>query len=339
LLSWGGWIWKKTNRKALFGDHFGYYSLVHPFPYMKIHKVLAKPEGIWPFTVVGRPPQEDTIFGHLIHDITHDALMKELPGVSSVYAVDAAGVHPLLLALGSERYTPYLDDARPSELITQSLRILGTGQLSLAKFLFIMEKFDGAPHPFETQKYFKEFLLRVDEQHSLHFLTNTSIDTLDYSGGELNRGSKLFLTATKSVKRKLISSNTEEIFRNSGLKIIEPLEGIWMLAFEKYEDMNKSEIQINRLREVLSAISDKLPVFIVLFDELTGENLWQDFLWITFTRCNPQTDVHGYKEYYEHKQWKCTFPLIFDARIKPHHAPVLKENPEILKKVKNYLNS
>jgi 4-hydroxy-3-polyprenylbenzoate decarboxylase len=330
---------EKNKPEGPFGDHFGYYSLVHPFPYMKIYKVLAKPGGIWPFTVVGRPPQEDTIFGHLIHDITHDALMKELPGVSSVYAVDAAGVHPLLLAVGSERYTPYLEDTRPSELITQSLRILGTGQLSLAKFLFIMEKFDGVPHPFETQKYFKEFLVRIDEKFSLHFLTNTSIDTLDYTGGELNRGSKLFLTATKSVKRKLKSSNIEEIFNKTGLKIIEPLEGIWMLAFEKYVDRNKTEIQMHQLRELLSKISDDLPVFIVLYDELTGENLWQDFLWITFTRCNPQTDVYGFKEYYEHKEWKCTFPLIFDARIKPHHAPVLEENTEILKKVKNYLNA
>ena len=32
--------------------------------------VYHRPDAIWPFTVVGRPPQEDTIFGQLIHELT-----------------------------------------------------------------------------------------------------------------------------------------------------------------------------------------------------------------------------------------------------------------------------
>ena len=31
---------------------------------------IIAPDAIWPFTVVGRPPQEDTIFGQLIHELT-----------------------------------------------------------------------------------------------------------------------------------------------------------------------------------------------------------------------------------------------------------------------------
>ena len=90
-----------------FGDHLGYYSLKHDFPVLKVHKVYAKKNGIWPFTVVGRPPQEDSQFGKLIHEITGKAIENEIPGLIAVNAVDAAGVHPLLLAIGSERYTPY----------------------------------------------------------------------------------------------------------------------------------------------------------------------------------------------------------------------------------------
>lgn len=51
-----------------------------------------------------------------------------------VHAVDAAGVHPLLLAIGSERYTPYYENKQPQELLHDCQCILGTGQLSLAKF-------------------------------------------------------------------------------------------------------------------------------------------------------------------------------------------------------------
>jgi 4-hydroxy-3-polyprenylbenzoate decarboxylase len=96
-----------------FGDHLGYYSLAHPFPLMKVHNVYHRKDAIWSFTVVGRPPQEDTSFGALIHEITGNAIPKEIPGLHAVNAVDAAGVHPLLFAIGSERYTPYVKERHP----------------------------------------------------------------------------------------------------------------------------------------------------------------------------------------------------------------------------------
>ena len=117
-----------------FGDHLGYYSLKHSFPLMRVHKVFAKKNAIWPFTVVGRPPQEDTSFGDLIHEMTGAAVQAEIPGLKEINAVDAAGVHPLLLAIGSERYTPYAPAKQPAEILTIANHILGTGQLSLAKF-------------------------------------------------------------------------------------------------------------------------------------------------------------------------------------------------------------
>src|SRR5690606_37647805 len=125
-----------------FGDHLGYYSLTHPFPLMKVSRVYHKKNPVWSFTVVGRPPQEDTSFGALIHEITGNAIPKEIPGVHEIHAVDAAGVHPLLFAIGSERYTPYLKERRPQEILTIANHILGSNQLSLAKSLFICAKED-----------------------------------------------------------------------------------------------------------------------------------------------------------------------------------------------------
>ncbi len=90
-----------------FGDHLGYYSLAHDFPVLRIEQVYHRPGAIWPFTTVGRPPQEDTSFGQFIHELTGPVVPTLVPGVHAVHAVDAAGVHPLLLAIGSERYVPY----------------------------------------------------------------------------------------------------------------------------------------------------------------------------------------------------------------------------------------
>ena len=99
-------------------------------------KVFHRKNAVWPFTVVGRPPQEDTTFGNLIHEISHPMVPASIPGVKEMHAVDAAGVHPLLLALGSERYVPY-QRRLPMELLTQANAILGFNRASLAKYLII----------------------------------------------------------------------------------------------------------------------------------------------------------------------------------------------------------
>ena len=149
-----------------FGDHLGYYSLKHDFPYVKVTKVLAKKNAIWPFTVVGRPPQEDSQFGKLIHSMTGSAIENEIPGLKSVNAVDDAGVHPLLLAIGSERYTPYNTTRVPQELLTIANHILGTGQLSLAKYLLIIDN-ENAPDINDKKAFFKHLLERVDWSRDL----------------------------------------------------------------------------------------------------------------------------------------------------------------------------
>jgi 4-hydroxy-3-polyprenylbenzoate decarboxylase len=164
-----------------FGDHLGYYSLTHDFPVMKIHKVFHKKDPIWHFTVVGRPPQEDSGFGHLIHEMVKELTTNEFPGVKEIHAVDVAGVHPLLLAIGSERYMPFREKC-PEEILTQANHILGKGQTSLAKYLIITSNEDA---PNLTTKNIPEFLdyilRRVDWTNDLHFYTKTTIDTLDYS--------------------------------------------------------------------------------------------------------------------------------------------------------------
>ena len=178
-----------------FGDHLGYYSLKHPFPLMKVRKVYHRKNPVWSFTVVGRPPQEDTSFGALIHEITGSAIPSEIPGLHEVNAVDAAGVHPLLFAIGSERYTPYLKERKPQEILTIANHILGKNQLSLAKYLFICAKEDNPElTTHDIPKFLQHVLQRIDLSRDLHFYTRTTIDTLDYSGTDINAGSKVAIT-------------------------------------------------------------------------------------------------------------------------------------------------
>ena len=184
----------RTLPEGPFGDHLGYYSLAHPFPVLRVTSVTHREGAVWPLTVVGRPPQEDTTFGQLIHEITGPMVPTSLPGVHSLHAVDAAGVHPLLLAVGSERYAPW-GERRPQELWTIANAILGFGQCSLAKYLFLAarEKTTRTSPPPTSPRMFDHILRRVDLASDLHFQTRTTMDTLDYSGTGLNAGSKLIV--------------------------------------------------------------------------------------------------------------------------------------------------
>jgi 4-hydroxy-3-polyprenylbenzoate decarboxylase len=202
-----------------FGDHLGYYSLAHEFPVLQVEHVYHRRDAVWPFTVVGRPPQEDTTFGQLIHELTGDVIPTVLHGVKAVHAVDAAGVHPLLLSIGSERYTPFMDIQRPQELLTQACAILGQGQLSLAKFLLIVNRFDDEQlDVHDISAFLRHLLLRVDWRRDLHFHTKTTIDTLDYSGDALNMGSKVVIAATGPPIRELPTEIPGDLALPDGFK-------------------------------------------------------------------------------------------------------------------------
>ena len=329
-----GEIFPNENKpEGPFGDHLGYYSLKHNFPMMRVHKVFHRNNAIWPFTVVGRPPQEDTSFGALIHEITGAAIPKEIPGLKDIHAVDASGVHPLLLAIGFERYTPYNKERKPQEILTIANHILGSGQLSLAKYLFIIA---GEDNPILTTHdvadYFTHVLERVDWTRDLHFQTQTTIDTLDYSGTDLNSGSKVVIAAAGEKKRELGSGLTElnlpDNFRNP--KVVMP--GIIAIEGKKYIDAQTTGEHISYLTSHISHLASFPLIIICDNSEFVAKNL-NNFLWVTFTRSNPSNDIHGINSFVENKHWGCKGSLIIDARIKPHHAPPLIKDPAIEKLV------
>lgn len=338
----GELIGNQVKPEGPFGDHLGYYSWIHDFPVLKVHKVYAKKNAIFPFTVVGRPPQEDTSFGAFIHELTGSAVANEIPGLKEVHAVDAAGVHPLLLAIGEERYTPYQQTMKPAELLTIANHILGTGQLSLAKYLWITTDRSGKLNTHSIETYLQYVLERVDWRTDIHFQTETTIDTLDYSGSGLNKGSKMVIAACGEVKRTLTTTVPPY------LRILESIKnpqfimpGIIAIESSPFIDYQSAENEMKLLTDDLEKYSEELngTALIILTDDsnFLSQNL-NNFLWITFTRSNPSHDVYGVKSFSKFKHWGCESSLIIDARIKPHHAPPLVLDPSIEKKIEPIFN-
>lgn len=306
-----------------FGDHLGYYSLKHPFPLMRVHKVYARKNAIWPFTVVGRPPQEDTSFGQLIHEMTGQAIPNEIPGLREVHAVDAAGVHPLLLAIGSERYTPYLNLAQPAEILTIANHILGTGQLSLAKFLYIAADPNHQLHVHNIAAYLQFIFERMDTRRDIHFYTNTSIDTLDYSGTSINQGSKVVFAACGEPIRRL-KTELPSILKQRGAVMVMP--GVCALPMPNFETYAKTAMEMDMLNQQFQAelaSLDGIVQMVVCEDAAFTAGSLNNYLWVTYTRCNPSHDIYGIQSFTDFKHWGCHGPVVLDARKKPHHAPPL----------------
>ena len=322
-----------------FGDHLGYYSLKHDFPLMKVHKVYHKKNAIWPFTVVGRPPQEDTSFGAMIHELAGDTIKMELPGVKAVHAVDAAGVHPLLFAIGSERYTPYVKERQPAEILTQANHILGFGQMSLAKFLFIAAEEDNKNLNIDDEQAFVQHILeRVNWERDLHFYTKTSIDTLDYSGEGLNTGSKVVIAAAGGKRRALAHSLDAMGDLPEGIKKVKWVApGILAISCSPFESYEKAHTEMEHwaksLKNLLGEQSNSLPLLLMCDDADFVAETYNNFLWTTFTRANPSHDIYGIDAFTQHKHWGCKGSLMIDTRIKPHHAPPLLLDKEVEKKV------
>lgn len=338
---------KKQLPEGPFGDHLGYYSLPHPFPVMRVERVYHRRDAIWPFTVVGRPPQEDTIFGRLIHDLVGPVLPKAVPGVRAVHAVDAAGVHPLLLAVGSERYVPYESPRRPRELLTLANALLGQGQLSLAKYLFIAAAEDAPGLDVRhVPDFFRHVLERVDWQRDLHFQTCTTIDTLDYSGTALNEGSKVVVAAAGPPIRSLPVAFDSRIALPKELGFANPrvfLPGILVVEGPRWQGEGPADAACERLADAacerLAAAfcaSDPInafPLVVVVDDSAFAAKSQENFLWTTFTRSNPASDLYGIESFTADKHWGCRGSLIIDARSKPHHAPPLVEDEAVTARV------
>ena len=341
-----------------FGDHVGYYSGKHLFPYLKVRKVLCKKNAIYPFTSVGRPPKEDTIFGEFIHDITRPMVPSSLPGVEAVHAVDASGVHPLCLAIAKENFIPYIrpEEREPLELLKTANALLGFNQVSLAKYLMLAAKEDasGSLDVRDVPAFFAHVLERVDFARDLHFQTSTFIDTLDYTGTRLNHGSKLVIAAA-GVKCRELRKCTGDL---DGLKLPVGFSNAriamkGMLAIQWDGGNNGSVLNggapapenIAQLRDALASweVRENYPWVSIVDDTSTiGGNTQKsldDFLWLTFTRSDPAQDIYGLNERFVQKHWAIDAPLIVDATIKPRHQKALEVPDNVVSRAKEVLEN
>lgn len=299
-----------------FGDHYGYYSLIHDFPVFDVKQVFHRRDAIYPATVVGKPRQEDYFIGEWMQDLLSPMFPLLMPGVKSLWTYGEAGFHSLAAAVVRESYF--------REALAHAFRILGEGQLSLTKFLIVTD----APVNLKNfPQVLENVLMRFNPAEDLLIINDTSMDTLDYTGRLFNRGSKAIMMGLGQPKWNLVAEYTGGQLPGI-LKIAPYCKGCLMISGESFKDIPDLAAEIaGKCKRQL----ESWPL-VVMVDDLAKIHDQTSFLWHVFTRFDPAWDLYAdYKV--RHNKIQYEGPVIIDARMKPQYPGEVLPREDIAKKV------
>jgi 4-hydroxybenzoate decarboxylase subunit C len=300
-----------------FGDHYGYYSLAHPYPIFRTDRIYHRNNAIFPATVVGRPRQEDHYICEYLQDLFSPIYPLVMNGVQAVWAYDDAGVHPLAAAVVQERY--------PKEAFMAALRILGEGQLSLTKFLMVT---DACLDLKNFRPLLTHILERADFTSDLFIFSPVSQDTLDYTSSRINEGSKAILMGLGD-KRFALQPEPKTALKNPVFrkqKVYSP--GVLVVEGSKWKEQDTA---VQQLLEEEAIEPFRIVCLVDDIDECAQSE--ESFLWTIFTRFEPAADIHSKQSRVERFHIQLSAPLVIDCRLKPWHPPVVQPLPETVDRV------
>lgn len=300
-----------------FGDHFGYYSLQHEFPVLKVSHMWHRKDAIYPATIVGKPRQEDYYIGDFLQKLLSPAFPVVMPSVRSLWTYSESGFHALASAVVRESYS--------REALVAGFRILGEGQLSLTKFLMLTNvSVDLA----DIKITLKTILERFNPQTDLFIFNKTSNDTLDYTGLKLNHGSKAILIGVGDPVRELPREYNEgEIAEIDEIAVFH--DGCLVVSGASYEQEPELPVRLlARLREKGTA----WPLVVLVDHAREVAKNSNAFTWTVFTRFNPASDIYADAEIRQH-HLAYSLPIVIDARMKPGYPDELFPREDIVKLV------
>jgi len=300
-----------------FGDHFGYNSLQHDYPVFNVNRLYHRKDAIYPATVVGRPRQEDYYIGDYLQELLSPLFPLVMTGVRQLKTFGDTGFHALAAAKVYNRY--------PREAFASAMRILGEGQLSLTKFLIIT---DGEVDVYNFPALWTHVLERVNWQTDLFVFDNVSQDTLDYTGPEVNKGSKAVLMGLGKDPIRNLPREFKGTLPDGCDKPEVILPGTLVLQCRPCE----SDPELGR-KVANEGGLEEWPAVLLVDDSRAATLSIKEFLWTFFTRFEPAGDIYGSKPESRRFHTMLKEPVVFDCRMKPWYPPVLEVDEETRKKV------
>ncbi len=292
---------RERRPEGPFGDHYGYYSLRHDYPVLRVGRVARRRDAIFPATVVGKPRQEDFFIGDLLQELLSPLFPLVMPAVEQLWSYGETGYHSLSAAVVKQRYA--------REAMASAFRILGEGQLSLTKFLLVTDQ------PVDLKDFpatLEHLLARTRPETDLYVFSNLSMDTLDYTGPAVNLGSKgVWLGLGDPLRELPREFSAAEL--PAGVSEVRVFCGGCLVVGASAVGLDPEA----PARVASHPAFARWPL-IVLTDE-PGRAVRSpiNFLWTTFTRFEPAADVHAAATRVVRNHLAYTPPVVIDARLKP----------------------
>ncbi|HYN84076.1 MAG TPA: UbiD family decarboxylase [Pyrinomonadaceae bacterium] len=302
---------RERRPEGPFGDHYGYYSLRHDYPVFNVEAVFHRKDAIYPATVVGKPRQEDFFIGDYLQKLLSPLFPVVMPSVRDLWSYGETGFHSLAAAVVRERYA--------REALVSAFRILGEGQLSLTKFLLLT---DTPQDLTDFPRLFEHLLARFRPETDLFVFSNVSMDTLDYTSGKVNEGSKAVMLGLGAAVRELPREFRGEL--PAGVRRAEAFcAGCLVVEGEAFESDAELASRVAR-HEAFKA----WPL-VVIHDDASVARSSSDFLWATWTRFEPASDIHAAETSVRRHHISYSAPVVIDARMKPGYPDELVVRPDI----------
>jgi len=301
-----------------FGDHYGYYSLAHDFPVFEVEWLARRRDAIYPATVVGKPRQEDFYLGNLLQELLAPLFPLVMPGVVDLWSYGETGYHSLAAAVVRERYA--------REAMASAFRILGEGQLSLTKLLLVVDRRLDLR---DFRAVLEHLLARTHPETDLFVFANLSMDTLDYAGGELNRGSKGIWLGLGDPVRELPHEFRPAVPPPADARDARVVCGGCLIV----GGPRHAEDPGAAARFAAHPAFAGWPLVVLTDEPGRAAASMVNFLWTTFTRFDPAADLHAASQRVMHNQLARTPPIVLDARMKPWYPDELFCDPATDSKV------
>jgi UbiD family decarboxylase len=307
-----------------FGDHYGYYSLRHDYPVFEAESLFRRADAILPATVVGKPRQEDFFLGDFLQELLSPLFPLAMPGVRDLWSYGETGYHSLAAAVVRDRYR--------REAMVSAFRILGEGQLALTKMLLLTDQ------PVDLRDFratLAHVLARTRVESDLFVFGNLSMDTLDYTGPRVNEGSKAVWLGLGEPVRELPRALDVGSTLPPGVGELHVFcPGCLVLGADPRLPRAGEAGVDEELRRIAAHPAFAPWPLLVLSDEPRRAAASPiNFLWTTFTRCEPAADLHAAATRVVRNQLSYAAPVLLDARTKRGFPAELTSSPAVAEQV------
>lgn len=284
-----------------FGDHTGFYSLADMYPRLQVTCITSRHDAIFPATVVGVPPMEDTYIAEATEQIFLPLLQLTMsPEVHDMFLPPAGVAHNLVLASVRKNY------AGQGERVANLF--WGAGQMMFSKYIVAL---DESVNLRNSDEVLRALASHVTDKKQLLF-GRGPLDVLDHSSVEAGIGGKLFINAMSHSRSTPIPKEVEPKW-DVWLQAEAKLTGrtLWLGGiplFAVVVGWHSAEFDEQLLHKITQAI-DQQPRCIALVD---AEAPWEDdalLLWLMLAQSAPERDVIIQDD-------SNGFTLFIDCRIK-----------------------